>query len=136
MKHIMTMLMIFAIANCKPKKSPEERMTELLPKVIEVTCSKMIDCGKEELAKIPENMRNMIPDMMQSKDKCIAFMKEQEKKSKEMSPNAQKEKITNEEITAAESCIKGMEAAKCEDLKNQKGPGSIPGCDSLQKIMK
>ncbi|MCC6276173.1 MAG: hypothetical protein IT569_09975, partial [Leptospiraceae bacterium] len=56
MKKSIVCLMILGAAVCKPKKSPEERMAELVPKVIDVTCNMMIDCGKKELSNIPENM--------------------------------------------------------------------------------
>ncbi len=135
MKKSIVCLMILGAAVCKPKKSPEERMAELVPKVIDVTCNMMIDCGKKELSNIPENMRNLIPDYMQSKEKCVVFFTEKQKQSEKNSASKDQKKITEEEIQAAETCIKGMATVKCETIKTGQGLASIPGCSALQKIM-
>ncbi|PJZ69654.1 hypothetical protein CH373_09140 [Leptospira perolatii] len=121
------------LADCKTK-SPEERLKELAPKVQEVMCTKMIDCTKDEMAKLPPEYKNLMPAFMQSKESCTAFMKESFDKSQKQREE-RNEKVTPEMVDAFESCMASMEKTTCEAFKNSKG-GAIPGCEKLSEFSK
>jgi hypothetical protein len=129
---LLTVAGMIMLASCQ--KSPEEKLNAISPRIQELMCGKMIECTKKEMEQLPESYRQMLPPMMQSKDKCLTFMKEEETKAKAQR-EANKVKITEEMVNATEKCISAMEKASCEDFKKSSS-GPIAGCEDMAKLNK
>jgi len=128
-----SLIVLFALlVTIACNKSPEAKLTELVPKFQKAMCSKTIECTKDEFAKIPPQYKNMIPAFMQSEDKCIAYfdekMKDADKKRKE-----EKQEVSANQVLAFEKCITALEKLSCETFKGAKEKVSIPDCEEAEK---
>ncbi len=138
MKYLKTLILLFSgivlLSACS--KSPEEKLGSLVPRFQKAMCSKTIECTKDELAQIPAEYRNMIPAFLQSEDACVSYFQENFEKAKK-EREEKKEKVTEEMVSAFESCVKGLESSTCEPFKGKRGGKiAIPGCENLDQFSK
>ncbi|MEI1278840.1 hypothetical protein V6Z05_10970 [Leptospira venezuelensis] len=136
MKYIKIIMLLsfagLAFANCS--KSPEQKILELGPRFQLAFCSKVIECGKEEIEKIPPKYRNTLPAFLQSQEACVTYFKENFDQAREQR-KLKKEEATPEMAQEFEKCVSALEKSTCEvfQKKETKHVG-IPGCEGLPKI--
>ncbi|PJZ77032.1 LA_2478/LA_2722/LA_4182 family protein [Leptospira neocaledonica] len=117
-------------------KSPEDKIMELAPRFQKALCSKMIECSKDDIAKIPPQYRATLPAFMQSEEGCVTYFKENFDKAREQR-KSQKRELTAETVASFEACIAGLETTTCEPFKARGGQKlGVPGCENLEKISK
>ncbi|TGL28254.1 hypothetical protein EHQ52_18470 [Leptospira koniambonensis] len=136
MKYIKIIMLLsiagLALGNCS--KSPEQKVMELAPRLQLALCSKMLECGKDEIEKIPPQYRSSLPPFMQSQEACVSYFKESFDKAREQRKE-RKEEVTPEMVQSFETCVIELEKASCEPFKNGRGKRlGIPGCENLTKI--
>ncbi|MEI7013145.1 LA_2478/LA_2722/LA_4182 family protein [Leptospira licerasiae] len=136
MKYIKNLMLlstaVFIAVNCS--KSPEQKIQELGPRFQLAFCSKIIECGKGEIEKIPPKYRNTLPTFLQSQEACVTYFKENFDQAKEQR-KLKREEATPEMAQEFENCVSALEKSSCElfQKKETKQLG-VPGCEGLPKI--
>ncbi|EMJ97343.1 hypothetical protein AB3N61_04080 [Leptospira sp. WS58.C1] len=132
-KNIMLLsIAVFALVNCS--KSPEQKIMELGPRFQLAFCSKVIECGKEEIEKIPPKYRNTLPAFLQSQEACVTFFKENFDQAREQR-KAKREEATPEMAQEFENCVSALEKSTCDMFQREKSKQlGVPGCEGLRKI--
>jgi hypothetical protein len=130
---IIPLMFVGSILSFCGGSSPEAKLMELAPKFQKAMCSKTIECTKDEMAKIPAEYKNMVPAFMQSEENCVAFFKTKFEES-EKSRAESKKPVTEEMVSAMETCINSLEATSCDIFQNSKEKVTIPGCEKMESL--
>jgi len=96
----------FMFCGCKNSSSSKDWGM----KYAEQLCSKMEECSKEKMKKIPENMRAQMMSRMPNKEQCIAQAKKKHDAKGE-------KKYTDEQIELIKQCMDEMIKIPCSDMR-------------------
>jgi hypothetical protein len=120
---------VFILFFCSKKPSHEE-IIELGKKYPDVLCEKIAECAKLEIAEMSPEERKIALNYLPSKENCIE--EQTDSKVLPIDPNDPEIRfVTGKRLQDVQSCIIGIQNAKCEDLEESY---SIPGCEELYNI--
>ncbi|AOP34968.1 hypothetical protein A0128_14600 [Leptospira tipperaryensis] len=142
MNYKKTSLLVFVslalfIFNCKGAGNPAAEMQELAKKSKDITCSKTVECAKEQFSKLPEAQRKFLPPMLQSKEACLESIEQnaaaQRAKTGKTEADEWKD-ATPEKVQAAKECMALIEKTSCSEMMSPNNPiQKSEACQFLSK---